>query len=111
MGSVTQTYIEDDYLKCPRCGGFVDVDAIHTFAPSEEAASNPVTTSPGRACLLSEQESRVMSLSASLWNAYLPLAEQDKRDGVVPDDVNDFRQAIHTIQRLIAYRPWLRQNQ
>lgn len=54
---------------------------------------------------LTEQEKIVLQLSADLWNAYVALPEQH------PSDRIDFCDAIHTIQRIIGWRPLTRSGQ
>ena len=49
-----------------------------------------------------EEEKKAISLSADLWDAFIALPEQH------PDDTKDFRDAIHTIQRIPGWRPMMR---
>lgn len=51
---------------------------------------------------MTEQEQKVLDLSASLWNSFIKLNEQDF---VHPDEVNEFRFHIHALQNMILARP------
>lgn len=54
---------------------------------------------------LTEEEKKVVALSADLWNAFIALPVQH------PSDQQDFCNAIHTIQRIIGARPMMRKGQ
>lgn len=53
---------------------------------------------------LTSSELAVMNMTRSLWNEFVTLP------GNGPDEVNDVRQAIHTIQRIMACRVAVRAN-
>lgn len=48
---------------------------------------------------LSEQELAVIDKSAAVWNAFLDLPIEH------PDDLLEFRQAVHALQRIVLCRP------
>lgn len=52
---------------------------------------------------LSEHENHVLHLTVETWNAFLLLPNEH------PDDVDEFRHAIHRLQSLILQRPTRRQ--
>lgn len=49
-----------------------------------------------------EEEKQAIKLSADLWNAFISLPEQH------PSDKIDFCNSIHTIQRILGWRPMMR---
>lgn len=49
-----------------------------------------------------EEEKKAIQLSADLWNAFRALPEQHH------SDKQDFCDAIHTIQRILGWRPMMR---
>lgn len=49
-----------------------------------------------------EEEKKTIQLSADLWNSFVALPEQH------PSDRVDFCNAIHTIQRILGWRPMMR---
>lgn len=57
---------------------------------------------PDRTRSFTLEEKKAIALSADLWNAFIALPEQH------PSDKVDFCNAIHTIQRILGWRPMMR---
>lgn len=57
---------------------------------------------------LTPKESAVINLTADCWNAYLASLE-DLSSGIDDDDIRNFRDAIHTCQRIVFAKFALRQ--
>ena len=49
-----------------------------------------------------DEEKKVILLTRDLWNAFIDLPIQH------PNDRDDFRGAIHSIQRILGWRPMMR---
>lgn len=55
------------------------------------------------ATVLTEQEQKVLQLTADVWNAFMKLPRQH------PDDQTEFRHALHALQRVVLARPAVRE--
>ncbi|MFA7407702.1 MAG: hypothetical protein WCY93_07810 [Anaerolineaceae bacterium] len=57
---------------------------------------------------ITNAEQAVLRRLADAWSAYLELPNMNDL-GVVNDDINDFRKAVHDAQRIILARPTKRE--
>lgn len=57
------------------------------------------------ASTLTDEEQKVLRITAEAWNAFLDLPRQH------PDDQTEFRHTLHALQRIILARPAVRETQ
>ena len=51
-----------------------------------------------------EKEKEVLNLTATMWNQFIELENNQ------PDDINDFRYHIHSLQRLVYTKIYIKEN-